>query len=62
VNASLALIEGAKPQGEIEAALVLQMACTHAAASVTSAIQTIQNGSKSMTEDIGTIRKGRMVA
>jgi hypothetical protein len=32
VNASLALIEGAKPQGEIEAALVLQMACTHAAA------------------------------
>jgi hypothetical protein len=32
VNASLALIEGAKPQGEIEGALVLQMACTHAAA------------------------------
>jgi hypothetical protein len=31
VNASLALIEGAKPQGEIEAALVVQMACTHAA-------------------------------
>jgi hypothetical protein len=31
VNASLALIEGAKPQGEIEADLVLQMACTHAA-------------------------------
>ncbi len=25
------LIEGAKPQGEIEAALVVQMACTHAA-------------------------------
>jgi hypothetical protein len=32
VNASLALIEGAKPQGEIEGALVLQMACTHSAA------------------------------
>ncbi len=32
VNASLALIEGAKPQGEVEGALVLQMACTHAAA------------------------------
>jgi hypothetical protein len=31
VNASLALIEGAKPQGEVECALVLQMACTHAA-------------------------------
>jgi hypothetical protein len=32
VNASLALIEGAKPQGEVQGALVLQMACTHAAA------------------------------
>ena len=32
VNASLALMEEAKPQGEIEGALVLQMACTHAAA------------------------------
>jgi hypothetical protein len=32
VNASLAFIEGAKPQGEIEGALLLQMACTHAAA------------------------------
>jgi hypothetical protein len=32
VNASVALIEGAKPQGEVEGALVLQMACTHAAA------------------------------
>jgi hypothetical protein len=32
VNASLALIEGAKPQGEIEGALILQMACTHAVA------------------------------
>ena len=32
VNASLALIEGAKPQGEVEGALVLQMACTHSAA------------------------------
>src|SRR5437773_9030703 len=32
VNASLAFIEGAKPQGEVEGALVLQMACTHAAA------------------------------
>jgi hypothetical protein len=31
VNASLAFIEGAKPQGEVEGALVLQMACTHAA-------------------------------
>src|SRR5205823_4085005 len=31
VNASLALVEGAKPQGEVEGALVLQMACTHAA-------------------------------
>jgi hypothetical protein len=32
VNASLAFIEGAKPEGEIEGALVLQMACTHSAA------------------------------
>jgi hypothetical protein len=32
VNASLALIEGAKPQSEIESALVMQMSCTHAAA------------------------------
>ncbi len=32
VNASLAFIEGAKPQGEIEGALLLQMACTHAVA------------------------------
>jgi hypothetical protein len=32
VNASLAFIEGEKPQGEVEGALVLQMACTHAAA------------------------------
>jgi len=32
VNASLALIEGAKPQDEIECALVMQMACTHSAA------------------------------
>ncbi len=31
-RASLAFIEGAKPQGEIESALLLQMACTHAAA------------------------------
>jgi hypothetical protein len=32
VNASLAFIEGAKPQGEVECALVVQMACTHTAA------------------------------
>ena len=32
VNASLAFIEGAKPQDEIECALVIQMACTHTAA------------------------------
>jgi hypothetical protein len=32
VNASLAFIEGAKPQGEVECALVIQMACTHTAA------------------------------
>jgi hypothetical protein len=32
VNASLALIEGTKPQGEVEGALAVQMACTHAAA------------------------------
>jgi hypothetical protein len=32
VNASLAFIEGAKPQGEVECALVIQMACTHGAA------------------------------
>ena len=31
VNASLAFIEGAKPQDEIECALVIQMACTHTA-------------------------------
>jgi hypothetical protein len=32
VNASLAFIEGAQPQGEFECALVMQMACTHTAA------------------------------
>ena len=32
VNASLAFIEGAKPQDEVECALVIQMACTHAVA------------------------------
>ena len=32
VNAALALIEGAKPRDEVESALVIQMACTHAAA------------------------------
>lgn len=32
VNASLAFIESAKPQDEVESALVMQMACTHAAA------------------------------
>jgi len=32
VNASLAFIEGAEPQGEVECALVMQMACTHTAA------------------------------
>ena len=32
VNASLAFIEGAKPQDEVECALVMQMACTHTAA------------------------------
>ena len=32
VNASLAFIEGAKPKGELECALVTQMAYTHAAA------------------------------
>jgi hypothetical protein len=32
VNAALAFIEGAKARDEIEAALVIQMACTHSAA------------------------------
>ena len=32
VNASLAFVEGAKPHGEVECALVMQMACTHTAA------------------------------
>jgi hypothetical protein len=32
VNASLALIENAKPKDEIESALLIQMACTHTAA------------------------------
>lgn len=32
VNASLAFIESAKPQNEMECALVIQMACTHSAA------------------------------
>jgi hypothetical protein len=31
VNASLAFIESAKPRDEVEAALVIQMACTHTA-------------------------------
>jgi hypothetical protein len=32
VNASLAFIESAKPQDEVECALLIQMACTHSAA------------------------------
>jgi len=32
VNAALAMIEGAKPRSEVEAALVMQMACAHTAA------------------------------
>lgn len=32
VNAALAFIAGAKPKDEVESALVIQMACTHAAA------------------------------
>jgi hypothetical protein len=32
VNAALAMIEGAKPKDEVEAALIIQMACTHTAA------------------------------
>jgi hypothetical protein len=32
VNAALAFIKGAKPRAEVEAALVIQMACTHSAA------------------------------
>ena len=32
VNATLAFVEGAKPQSEVESALVMQMGCTHAAA------------------------------
>jgi hypothetical protein len=32
VNATLAFVEGAKPQNEVESALVMQMGCTHAAA------------------------------
>jgi len=31
VNASLAFIEGERPRGEVEAALLIQMACTHCA-------------------------------
>lgn len=31
MNAALAIIEGARPRDEVEAALVIQMACTHAA-------------------------------
>jgi hypothetical protein len=31
INAALAFIEGAKPKNEMEAALVLQMACTYSA-------------------------------
>ena len=32
VNSALALIEAGKPQDEVEGALIVQMACTHAAA------------------------------
>jgi Helix-turn-helix domain of resolvase len=32
VNATLAFVEGAKPQSEVESALLMQMGCTHAAA------------------------------
>jgi hypothetical protein len=34
VNAALAFIEGAKPRDEVEAALIIQMACTHSATMV----------------------------
>ena len=47
VNASLAFIEGAKPKGELECALVMQMACTHAAAmAVLATFPGVPHGSK----------------
>src|SRR6266576_1737629 len=50
VNASLAFIEGAKPQGEVECALVMQMACTHTAAmAVLNRLGGCHGGDRSVT-------------
>jgi hypothetical protein len=50
VNASLAFIEGARPQDEVECALVLQMACTHCAAmAVLGRIGGAHGGDRSLT-------------
>jgi hypothetical protein len=50
VNASLAFIEGAKPQGEVECALVIQMACAHTAAmAVLARIGGAHGGDRSVT-------------
>jgi hypothetical protein len=47
VNAALSMIEGAKPESEIEAALIVQMACTHAAGmAVLSGIEGAHGGDR----------------
>src|SRR5262245_39601417 len=49
VNAILAFIESAKPQDEVESALVMQMACTHAAAmAVLATLSGAHGGARNM--------------
>jgi hypothetical protein len=49
VNASLAFIESAKPQDEVECALVIQMACSHSA---TMAVLAVLGGAHGPTRNI----------
>jgi hypothetical protein len=51
VNAALALIEAAAPRDEIEAALAVQMACTHSAAIMSGKRMLRSNGWASLEED-----------
>jgi len=53
VNAALALIEAAAPRDEIEAALAVQMACTHSAAMVVLARLGPGHGSEKRVSALG---------
>ncbi len=53
LNAALAMIEGAAPKNEIEAALAVQMACTHTAAMTILAVLGNGGGSERRTAALG---------